>query len=370
MNIKSLKLYNFRNYEKLNIEFSPYYNIIFGNNAQGKTNILEAIFLCSSGRSHRTSKDSDLVKLNEKGFQIKLDMERQGIDKSIYLSYEMEQKKKIKINEIQTKKIGDLIGILNTVIFSPEDLLIIKQGPSERRRFIDITLSQIRISYFHDLQQFSRILKQRNNLLKEISKNPKLIDTLEAWNENFVDIGSRIMKARNEYIKNLSEKTYINHLKLTNNSEKLIIKYAPSVKIDHFEDLEIIKQKFLKELEIKKRIEILKGSTLIGPQRDDYEFYLDDINLKIYGSQGQQRTSVLSMKLSEIEIMKEVNGEYPVLLLDDVMSELDNNRQEYLLNSLKNIQTFITYTEKDFFNDKIDSRSKFFYVCKGEIEYI
>lgn len=365
MFIKGLKLQNFRNYSELDIKFAENYNIIYGNNAQGKTNILEAIFLCSAGRSHRTSRDIDLIKINENRSYIKLDMDKNGEESSIDILLKVDEKKKIKINEIPLKKVGNLMGHLNTVIFSPEDLSIIKEGPADRRRFIDITISQLRPSYFFDLQQYSKVLFQRNTLLKEIQNNNKsLLDTLDSWNNHLITIGSRIMKVRNEFILRLSQAAEKNHYKLTDGKEKFILKYQPSIKYDNIQDIQNI---FLKVLEVNVKKEIAKGVTLFGPQRDDYELYLNDINLKTFGSQGQQRTSVLSLKLSEIDIVKDETGQFPVLLLDDVMSELDNNRQEYLLNNLDGIQTFITCTDKSFFTDLTSSNAFYYQVIKGEI---
>ena len=364
MFIKSLKLQNFRNYSALDIQFSEKFNILYGNNGQGKTNILEAIFLCSSGRSHRSSRDIDLIKLNEKYAYIKIELDKQEEKSTIEVLLKSEEKKKIKINEIPLKKVGKLMGHLNTVIFSPEDLKIIKEGPSDRRRFIDITICQLRPSYFFDLQQYSKILLQRNSLLKEIQNNRRsLLDTLDTWNNQLLTIGSRIMKVRSEFILRLSEAAERNHYKLSDGKEKLSLKYIPSIKTNDFQDIPNVFQKVL-DNNIKK--EIAKGMTLFGPHRDDYELFINDSSLKAYGSQGQQRTSVLSLKLSEIDIVKEDTDQFPVLLLDDVMSELDNCRQEYLLNNLEGIQTFITCTDKSFFKEGAASDAFFYQVSNGE----
>lgn len=349
MHIKSIQLRNYRNYNYLNLNFADTFNIIYGNNAQGKTNIIEAIFLCASGRSHRTSRDDELIKSSASGFEIKLLMEKNGLEEEIHITFSKEERKKIRINEIPIRKIGDLMGHLNAVIFSPEDLLIIKQGPSERRRFIDITLSQLRPSYFYDLQQYSKILFQRNCLLKKIIINRQLEDTLDVWNKHLVKTGSRIMKARNSFVSTLDNFATARHSKLTNNEEKLQLKYSPSFE-NNFEcsDIEIEKA-FYEILTRCKSKEIMKGTTLYGPHRDDLDIVLDGESTKIYGSQGQQRTCVLSMKLAEIDLMKEESGEFPVLLLDDVLSELDDKRKEYLLESVQGVQSFITSTDRRFF---------------------
>lgn len=367
MYIKGLKLRNFRNYKKLDIELSENFNVIYGNNGQGKTNILESIYLCASGRSHRTSKDMELVNLEENSYYISIDVQKKDSSSLIEIMYEKNTKKRVRINEVPAKKIGDLMGQVNVVMFSPEDLMIIKEGPSERRRFLDITISQLRPSYFYDLQQYYKILGQRNNLLKEIQEKRGLIDTLDIWNENLVNVGARIIKKRHEFLKRLSSFAEKNHLKLTNGKERLNLKYSCSLNTKGEEDVNEIKGVFKKKLERLQESEIKKGVTLSGPHRDDYDILLNGLNIKVYGSQGQQRTAVLSVKLSEIDIMKENTDEFPVLLLDDVMSELDNKRQEYLFNNLKSIQTFITCTDKGFFEDKIKNNSKFFNVNNGQI---
>jgi DNA replication and repair protein RecF len=367
LHIQKLRLNNFRNYESLKTEFSENFNIIYGDNAQGKTNILESIFLCSSGRSHRTSKDIELLKLGEQGYFIEVIFIKDGTDASIEVLYKIDEKKKIKINQIPIKKIGNLMGNLNTVIFSPEDLLIIKEGPSERRRFIDITISQVKPTYFYDLQQYMKILYQRNALLKEIQKKKSLIDTLEVWNNNLVTTGSRIIKVRNDFIKRLNKFIEINHSKLTDGKEKLLMKYSPFIKFEGEADLSNIERNFKKALELSLNKELFKATTLTGPQRDDYEIYLNDVNLKQFGSQGQQRTAVLAIKLSEVDLMKQETGEFPIILLDDVMSELDKSRQKYLMENLKGIQTFITSTDIDFIKDTELADKKLIKIRNGKV---
>lgn len=348
------------------MDFSDSFNIIYGNNAQGKTNIIEAVFLCACGRSHRTSKDLELLKSGENEFEIKLQFVKENINEEIWISFNEEERKKIRINEIPIKKTGDLMGHLNAVIFSPEDLFIIKQGPAERRRFIDITLSQLRPSYFYDLQQYAKILFQRNNLLKEISIKRSLEDTLDIWNKHLVRTGSRIMKARRRFIAELCEFTSARHLRLTNNEEKLFLKYSPSFELaDNIPDDEIEKV-FMSVLDRSCDNEVRRGTTLTGPHRDDIDIVLNGESTKIYGSQGQQRTSVLSMKLAEIDLMKEESGDTPVLLLDDVLSELDDRRKEYLLESISGLQTFITCTDLNFYKRE-GSAASLFHVDNGSI---
>lgn len=367
MQVKKLKLINFRNYKNQDLSFSSNINVIYGDNGQGKTNILEAIFLCASGRSHRTSKDSDLVMLNEPGYYIKLEADKEATGSTIEISYKSEERRKVRINEIPIKKIGELMGNLKVVIFSPEDLMVIKEGPAERRRFMDITLSQLKPSYFYDLQQYMKILSHRNNLLKDMQFNKSLSDTLEIWNQNLITTGSRIIKTRKEFLEKLLVYVKDNHFKLTNQREELELKYSPSVKIDGLKELGDIEDAFKKNIDRLKNKEIMKCTTLCGPQRDDYELYINDKNLKQFGSQGQQRTAVLSVKLAEIDIMFEETGERPILLLDDVMSELDENRQNYLLENIKNIQTFITCTDSHLIKGKSTIAAKLYHVVNGQV---
>lgn len=367
MRIKSLKLKNFRNYNDLNVNFAENFNIIYGNNAQGKTNIIEAIFLCASGRSHRTSKDNELLKYGTFVFDIKLLIERNDVQQEIAITYNIEEKKKIRINEIPVKKIGDMMGHLNAVVFSPEDLLLIKQGPVERRRFADITLSQLKPSYFYDLQQYAKILYQRNTLLKNITYKRELEDTLDVWDRHLVKTGAKIMKERSNFVIKLDALAKIRHNRLTNNEENLSLKYNPSFEYINGKDDINIENNFMKILEKSRGREIQKGTTTVGPHRDDIDIILNGESTKIYGSQGQQRTSVLSMKLAEIDLMKEESGDYPVLLLDDVLSELDDRRKEYLLDSIEKVQTFITCTDRRFFQRSTEA-TEFFYVEGGDIK--
>jgi len=377
--IKKIKLENFRNYEKEEIDFSKGSNIIYGNNAQGKTNVLEAIFLCASGRSHRTPKDIELVKLNKEWYRVEVLFNREGIDKSIEIIYEKNERKRININEIPAKKIGKLMGNLNVVMFSPEDLMIIKDGPAERRRFVDIGISQIKPKYFYMLQNYGRILVQRNNILRKINETGKNKDLLEIWDENLIKTGSEIMMVRYEFARVMEKFAEYRHRTLTKEKEGLLFKYKPSIKIEKEWDINNIYNSLKRKIELNKKKEIEKGQTMIGPQRDDFEIEIDNMSAKIFGSQGQKRTAILSIKLAEIDIMKEITNEYPVLLLDDVMSELDEKRQSYVFNNISNIQTIITLSfpvhviivcictgKESVFMEKRNDK-KYFYVKNGEI---
>lgn len=366
MKLKSIFLRNYRNYEKAEIIPTDTFNIIYGNNAQGKTNIIEAVFLCASGRSHRTSKDSELVRYGSDFFEIRVVFTRDNRDEEIQITFSSKERKKIRINEVPQKKIGNLMGHLNAVIFAPEDLLVIKQGPSERRRFMDITMSQLRPSYFYDLQQYTKILLQRNNLLKELAVKKDAADTLDVWDQHLIKTGSRIMKARMDFIKRLDILAERRHERLTNCSEKLDLIYDPSFNVDKGSEYSEIELAFITNLKKSRDKEVIRGMTLVGPHRDDIDIVLNGESTKIYASQGQQRTAVLSMKFAEIDLMKEESGEYPVLLLDDVLSELDDSRKEYLLDNIEGIQTLITSTEKRFFSRNSEEAS-FFYVENGKI---
>jgi len=363
--VKSLSLNNYRNYSSVNLEFSESINVFYGNNGQGKTNLIEAIYFCSSGRSHRTSKDTELIKIGSQKTYIGLLTKNSERYNKIEIQIDRNERKRIKLNEIPAKKVGELMGRLNAVIFCPEDLLLVKEGPSERRRFVDIGISQARPSYFYDLQQYLKVLSQKNNLLREIQSNNRLKDTLEVWNTSLAEYGSKIIKCRQDFLNRISILATKKHSEFTNDNERLNIIYKPSIKIDNGDNIITIKEKFGKQLNDVFFKEITKGVSLIGVQRDDFDITLNEIDLKHFGSQGQQRTAVLAMKAAEVEIIKEQTNELPILLLDDVMSELDTTRQKLLFNSLSGIQTFITCTDGDLFRNLDFSDINFFNVIDG-----
>lgn len=367
MIVKSLVLENFRNHIDTKILFSDHFNIIYGDNGQGKTNILEAIYLCASGRSHRTSKDAELIGFGSNFYNINTFVHNGGLDKDIRINYLLDQKKQIKINEIPLKKMGSLMGNLYAVFFSPEDLLIVKQGPMERRRFVDITLSQIKPSYFYNLQLLAKILKQRNMLLKSINFNTGLIDTLDVWNIKLAEVAAAIIIARQDFANILSELAQKQHKFLTEQKEEISFDYNCSFQIGNANKKSEIFDLYLKQLEKSISKDISLRYTTIGPHRDDYDILINYKSLKSYGSQGQQRSAVLSLKIAEIELINSETGEMPVLLLDDVMSELDENRQTYLMNSIKDVQTFITCTNDAHFRNLLKSSCKYFKVENGRV---
>ena len=347
MIIKSLELSNFRNYESLSINFDNGTNILYGDNAQGKTNILEAIFVSATTKSHKSSKDSEMIEFGNEEAHIRTILEKEDIETRVDMHLRKNKSKGIAIDGTKIKKAADLLGLLNVVFFSPEDLSIIKNGPSERRRFIDIELCQLDNIYLYNLTKYSKIVEQRNKLIKDSYDNKELIDTLSIWDMQLVSYGNLIIEKRKKFIEELNEIIKVIHNKLTNGKEEIEIKYEPDVEPEDFE--KALKKSRDKDIKLKQ--------TSVGPHRDDFSFVVNGIDIRKYGSQGQQRTAALSLKLSEIELVKRITGHVPVLLLDDVLSELDNNRQNYLLNTIGDIQTIITCTGLDDFvnnNFKID----------------
>ena len=361
MFVKSVKLTNFRNYESLFIAFTSKNNILYGENAQGKTNILEAIFLCATGRSHRTSKDTELIRFSTENAAVELILEKPDFGE-IKIAVEVFEngKKKIKVNDILMKRMGDIMGHLNCVIFSPEDLSIIKDEPQQRRRFLDMFISQIRPAYFFDLQKYLGTMRQRNALLKQIREergrhihNPSNLATLDAWDEQLAQTGSRIIGTRKYYVEKIAYSTERNHRSITAEKEVSETKYMPSVKVTEAEfsqGVDAIRSRFLKCLEDSRETDISRTGTSYGPHRDELCFFIDHKSVKLFGSQGQQRTVALALKMAQVDIMKEETGDMPILLLDDVMSELDRERQENLTQNMKETQIFMTGTEQYLFD--------------------
>ena len=357
MYIKTLELSNYRNYNNLHIEFEEGTTILYGNNAQGKTNILEALYLSATTKSHRGSKDKEIIKFDEDEAHIKVIVHKHDVDHKIDMHLKKDKSKGVAIDGLRIKKSGDLFGILNIVFFSPEDLNIIKNSPNVRRKFMDLELCQIDKIYYHDYLNYNKVLQQRNNLLKRIYYKPDMLDTLDIWNDKIVEYGSHIIKRRQNFIDMINDIIVDIHSKLTGGLENIKVVYNYNVSVDDYMD----------SLKDKQNTDLKYKTTQVGPHRDDITFYINDIDVKKYGSQGQQRTAALSLKLAEIELVKMVIKENPVLLLDDVMSELDSNRKMYLLDSIKDIQTIITCTGYD---DFIQSRlliNKIYRVIDGSV---
>lgn len=344
MYIKSIELSNFRNYEYLSMEFHPEKNILYGDNAQGKTNILEALYYCGMMKSHKGSKEKEIIKLNEKEAHIRMLIEKKGVTRKIDMHLKRSKPKGVAIDGIPIRRSSELIGLVNIVFFSPEDLGIIKHGPSGRRRFLDMELCQLDRVYYHDLAKYNKVMEQRNNLLKQITYDQSLLPTLDIWDEQLVEYGCRIIRRREKHMEQLNKVIASIHHKLSGGKENLVLGCEFSTSVSSFRAM----------LEKNREKDLYQKVTSIGPHRDDISFMINDIDIRKYGSQGQQRTSALSLKLAEIEIVKQIVGERPVLLLDDVLSELDRNRQHYLLDSIKDIQTIITCTGlEEFIKERI-----------------
>jgi DNA replication and repair protein RecF len=358
MYVKKLQLINFRNYRELNIELNKGINIFIGDNAQGKTNILEGIYYCSLAKSHRTNRDKELINWNCEEAYIKSYISKDRLDKNIDIKIFKDGKKGIQINKIKIAKIQELIGIFNVVLFSPEDLKIVKESPSYRRRFLDIEICKLSPRYYYSLVQYNKALNERNAILKKWKDNAQTI--IEVYDTQLVQYGSFIIKERLKYIKLLNEKGKVIHKNITSETENISFNYISTLKTfeNLEEDLNILLKKSLKS-DIEKRI------TSHGPHRDDFSISINDIETRNYGSQGQQRTAVLTIKFSSLEIIREQTGEYPVLLLDDVLSELDLNRQKYILNSINNVQTIITCTDIENIKSYLDDSSKIFQIKDG-----
>ena len=358
MIIQSIELNNFRNYEKLSLFLDPGTNIFYGDNAQGKTNILEAAYLSGTTKSHKGSKDKELIRFGEKESHIRTIVQKNEKEYQIDMHLRQNRSKGIAVNKIPIKKASELFGILNIVFFSPEDLNLIKNGPAERRRFLDSELCQLDKIYLSDLTTYNKILNQRNKLLKDMVYRPDLKDTLPVWDMQLVETGRKIIRRRKQFVDELNEIVHDIHYRISGEKEDLLLQYEPSIEDIFFED----------ELSRVKERDIRQCMTSVGPHRDDLLFSIGEVDIRKFGSQGQQRTSALSLKLSEIELVKRSIHDTPVLLLDDVLSELDSNRQNYLLNSIHDTQTLITCTGLDEFVKNRFQITKIFKVVQGTVE--
>lgn len=359
MYIKEVSLQGFRNLEQLHIVPSAGINVIHGNNAQGKTNFLESLYFCAMGRSLRGKSDRQLIRFDAEESHIRMLVQRKNRADRIDVHLKRTEKKGIAINGIPVRKLGDLFGTLYAVNFSPEDLSLVKDGPAERRRFVDMELCQLSRVYYYDLQQYYRILKQRNNLLKEMQKKPALGETLFVWDAQMAEYGERLIAARRKFLVRLDEIAGETMLQLTGGRDRLKTEYRPSCE----------EGQLAEKLRRNAARDIAFGATQSGPHKDDVLFLIDGREVKSYGSQGQQRSTALAARLAEIELIREETGEEPVLLLDDVFSELDERRQHFLLGSIGGLQTFLTCTGIE---DAIRSHTRlgtdaFFFVENGSI---
>lgn len=336
MNIKNLEVFNFRNYEYEKEEFVPGLNLIVGANGQGKTNLVEAIYLLSLGRSFRTNKDKEMVRFEKEHAIVSGVICSGDREHKIEIKIGNELKKAVKINSIPIDRLSDLLGIFNVVVFAPEDLKLVKEGPKERRNFMDREISQIRPLYYNHIAAYRKSLLQRNNLLKSFYVDREL---LEVYDHQLATLSWQIMNIRRDFMKKIAPIAMKNHRKISSEKEELQVIYEPDIgKKREIPDVETIKNLFKKN----HQEDIQKKTTGLGPHKDDIVLKINGIDIRSYGSQGQKRSAAISLKLSEIEIIKEEKGEYPVVLLDDIFSELDPTRQGMLLKNMEDIQTFVT----------------------------
>ena len=353
MYINKIKLHNFRNYEDQEIEFNKNINVFYGDNAQGKTNILEAIFLCSFGKSFRTTKEKELIRFGQE--YLTVEAEYQKKDRNGKVKVDISSKKQISVNGIKIKKLSEVLGNINIVIFTPEDINILRDGPANRRRFLDMMIGQLRPNYVYNLNLYLKTLEQRNNYLKQIKEENKSQDLLDIWDEKLAEYGEIIYRYRVDYVDKIIKKINDIHSKITDQNEELTIEYVSNCEN---------KDNYLGLLKERRKLDIIKGFTTKGVHRDDFMIYINNKEVNVYGSQGQNRTAVLSLKLAELNVIYDEIGEYPILLLDDFMSELDEKRRKNFLENIKDTQVIITGT------DKIEIQNvdyNLYHIKKGEI---
>ncbi|WP_139492511.1 DNA replication/repair protein RecF [Brevibacillus dissolubilis] len=368
MFLKDLTLSNYRNYPNLQLKFDGPINLFIGNNAQGKTNALESIYVLALAKSHRTAKDKELIKWDAEYATIRSDvMRRYG---SVRLEMQLTNKgKKAKINSLEQKKLSDYIGTLNVVLFAPEDLAIVKGAPAQRRRFLDMEIGQVSPAYVYHLSNYNKVLMQRNQLLKDLwMKKQAGNDMIMIWNTQLAELTVKLLKKRFEFISKLEAWAREIHTGITNGKELLTLHYQNSTPVTPEMEMSEGMDVLMTEYETLFEREKQRGSTLIGVHRDDFSLKVNGIDVQAYGSQGQQRTAALSLKLAEIELIKQEVGEYPILLLDDVLSELDEHRQTLLLETIQDkIQTFVTTTGVEGLKHQVLDQATRFYVREGNI---
>jgi len=366
MYLENIALRNFRNYEAQELSFSPSINVLIGENAQGKTNLIESIYFLAMSRSHRTARDRELIRWDSDFAKVngKLKKKSHSVPMEIILS---KRGKIAKLNHLEQKKLSNYIGQLNVILFAPEDLSLVKGSPSVRRKFIDMELGQMNKIYLYHLAQYQQILKQRNQFLKQAKYDTKYDQIyLDVLTEQLAADGAEVLFYRFRFIEKLNEWAQKVQTDISNGKETLKIRYKTTSEITEELTVEEIFEQLKEIYKKSQKQEIEQGTTTTGPHRDDLIFYVNDKNVQTYGSQGQQRTTALSLKLAEIELMNEITGEYPILLLDDVLSELDDNRQTHLLNSIQDkVQTFITTTSLDGVQMELLNDPLIFYVDSG-----
>ncbi len=365
MNVKNLRLINFRNYYNLNVEFNDNINIFMGKNAQGKTNLIEALYICSYGKSFRTTKDRELINFNKEQAYIGANTKLNNLEKFIEVKMERDKPKRIRINKSELKNYKELNTGLVSVLFCPDDLKMIKEGPLLRRNFLDASISQIKPVYNYNLIRYNKVLMQRNNLLKTCRIKKDLVNLIDVFDIQLSKLGTSIIIERDKFINELNILINPIHKNLTCDKESVELKYFSN--IPRLIDKESIEKEYLKLLKSNLNRDIEYGTTEIGLHRDDLLMLINNKDVKIYGSQGQQRTLVLSIKLSVVEYIKKYFGVYPVVLLDDVFSELDEDRRKFLSNSFKNMQVFITVTDAVDLNAVNDLSKSVFIIEDGKV---
>lgn len=368
MYIEELKLKDYRNYNHLDIKFNNQVNVIIGENAQGKTNLLEALYILAFTKSYRTTNDRELIKWDAEFAKISSILHKK--DRSIPLEMVFhKQGKKAKINHLEQKRLSEYIGALNLVMFAPEDLTLVKGSPQHRRRFIDMEIGQIQPMYVYHLGEYQKILKQRNHLLKQLQmqKSPDLT-LLEVVTEQLIEHATKVLIGRFNFLDMLRSWAIPIHHKISRELENLKIEYESSLKLSEEATEDEIKEHLINQFKKQEKNEIYRGTTLIGPHRDDLLFYINDKEVKVYGSQGQQRTTALALKLAEIDLIYNEIGSYPILLLDDVLSELDDHRQTHLLSAIEGkVQTFVSTTNIAGINHETIQKATLFEVVEGNI---
>lgn len=357
MRLSSIELKNYRNYREIHIDFDKNVTIFFGDNAQGKTNILESVYVCATTKSHRSSKDRDLILFGEEEAHIKMMLSDEDMKTRVDMHIRKNKSKGIAVDGIMLKRASELFGYLNVVFFSPEDLQIIKNGPAERRKFVDCELCQLDKIYLFNLANYNKTLNQRNRILKDIGFRPDYEQLLGVYDSQLSEYGDVIIRSRRQFIEKLNEIIAEIHDRLSGGRERLQIMYEPDVQEGELTGV-LLKNK---ERDIKQKL------TNAGPHRDDINFIINGVDIRRFGSQGQQRTAALSLKMAEIRLVQMVTGKKPILLLDDVLSELDSNRQNYLLNSIQDIQTLITCTGLDDFVNNRFHIDRVYRVTSGHI---
>ena len=358
MFVNSLELSHYRNYNSLSITFNPGITILYGDNAQGKTNILEAVYLCATTKSHRGSKDKEIIQFGEEESHLRITLTKNDIGHKIDMHLRRNKSKGVAIDGQVIRKSGELFGIIHIIFFSPEDLGLIKNAPSERRKFMNLELCQLNKLYYHNYVNYNKALNQRNTLLKQIYFKPELADTLDMWDDYLIEYGKGIIEEREQFIARLNDIVRGIHSHLTGGREEIEIAYEKNVTIEDYKNV----------MKSKRETDLKYQSTQTGPHRDDICFYINGVDVRRFGSQGQQRTAALSLNLAEIELVKSVIHDNPILLLDDVMSELDSSRKSYLLDSIKEIQTIVTCTGYDDFIKSRLNIDQIYKVTNGTIE--